>query len=145
MRTRLRQLGRRGLGLALVVIGVAIAAPGVAGDLKSLDANKRVRPAPSSRELVFLCGTLRLDRYGKFTLDDGTPVLGDDATQWVEESRQGEPGLPAEGRAVKLLGRPTPRGFVVRQGILLDPLKLASAESTAPEVPPDQPERHQPQ
>jgi hypothetical protein len=145
MRTRLRQLVRRGLGLALVVIGVAIAAPGVAGNLKSLDVSKRARTAPSSRQLVFLTGTLRLDRYNKFTLDDGTPVLGDDATQWVEESRQGEPGMPTEGRAVKLLGQSTPRGFVVRQGILLDPLKLAGAESMAPEVPPDQPERHQPQ
>ena len=145
MRTSLRQFSRRGLTLALSVVVVAVAVPVVAGNLRSLDAHKRGQPAPSSHELVFLSGTLRLDRNGKFTLDDGTPVLGDDTTQWVEENRHGEPGTPGEGRVVKLLGRSTARGFVVRQGILLDPLKLTNAMATAPEVAPDQPERRGPQ
>ncbi len=78
-------------------------------------------------------------------LSDGTLLLTDDKTVWVDEALNNTLANPIEGRTVRVMGQNGPGGLLVRHGVLRDQGEVAQGIQVAPEAEPDTPAPLRPQ
>jgi len=141
-RTNHRSLRRLALVAALALAAAATALG--AGQLGRQTDRNRAHRQPRQPRFAIMEGVLAQDRYGGWSLQDGTTLNVARDVAW-REARDGRRTGPAVGRTAQLLGQWYGNAFTVRQATLLAPERVAQRLVAPPEAPADQSVRELPQ
>ena len=145
MRARFRRHRGKALALAALIAASAVL-PTFAQDTSQRDIGRaRQVPQRTANSYVFKTGVLQLDHLARWVLSDGTLLLTDDTTVWVDEALNNTLANPVEGRTVRIMGQIGPSGLLVRHGLLRDRGDVAEGLRVAPEAEPDTPAVVRPQ